>query len=679
MDRPLRFCMITTFYPPYSFGGDAVFVHRLSNELARRGHVVDVIHCRDAYRALAGTDPAAGYDDHPGVTVHGLESPWGRLSALATQQTGFPSFKSVRIREILARNFDVIHYHNISLVGGPGVLALGRGLKLYTMHEYWLICPTHALFRFNRAACRRPYCFACTLMYRRPPQVWRYLGLLDTYTKHVDAFISPSRFTRDLHRRRGFDRPIVHIPLFVPPDEGAALTLESGPAPSPTRPYFLFVGRLERLKGLDTLIPIFRRYEKADLLVAGTGSDEGRLRRLAEGIGNVRFLGRLAARELAPLYRHAVALLVPSRCYESFALVVIEAFREQTPVIVRDLGALPETVRESGAGFTYTTEAELVARMDQLLGDPAGRRALGLRGHQVYLEKWTPEAHLSAYFALIEPLTVGRAGNRVGPAPRQEGTAVGAAMSRVDWYSRRTRETLRYEGLPILLWRSLSQCVSPVGAVQLWTFYRRDLTKPLVETRARADVTITLATDADTDELAALVARRYGPTRPGPYEKLGIGATILHRLRRGLKCFVARSGTEIVHYNWLAFQAEESLGDTGARITLREAEAYCSDAYTVETWRGKGIHTAVLHAMLDFLQKTGYRTAYTDVGTDNRSSWKTHERLGWEVCGTALDFRPRGGDTIWRWRMRGTLYPFIAASGTFVSLSTTEASESANR
>ena len=99
----------------------------------------------------------------------------------------------------------------------------------------------------------------------------------------------------------------------------------------------------------------------------------------------------------------------------------------------------------------------------------------------------------------------------------------------------------------------------------------------------------------------------------------------------------------------------------------------------METWRGKGVHTAVLNAMLDFLQKTGYRAAYTDVGTDNRSSWKTHERLGWEVCGTALDFRPRGGDTIWRWRMRGTLYPFSAASGTFVALSTTETSKSAHR
>jgi hypothetical protein len=45
--------MITTFYPPYSFGGDGVYVQQLSNELAKRGQQVEVIHCRDAYNALA--------------------------------------------------------------------------------------------------------------------------------------------------------------------------------------------------------------------------------------------------------------------------------------------------------------------------------------------------------------------------------------------------------------------------------------------------------------------------------------------------------------------------------------------------------------------------------------------------------------------------------------------------
>lgn len=125
MDRPLRFCMITTFYPPYNFGGDGIYVHRLCNELARRGHHVEVIHCVDAYRLLARHEPENSYEDHPNVTVHGLKSPYGSLSPLATQQTGSPFFKSQRLREILNKGFDVIHYHNISLVGGPKILEYG--------------------------------------------------------------------------------------------------------------------------------------------------------------------------------------------------------------------------------------------------------------------------------------------------------------------------------------------------------------------------------------------------------------------------------------------------------------------------------------------------------------------------------------------------------------------------
>lgn len=52
--RPLKFCMITTFYPPQNFGGDGIFIHRLANELAKAGHTIDVIHDVDAYRSLGG-------------------------------------------------------------------------------------------------------------------------------------------------------------------------------------------------------------------------------------------------------------------------------------------------------------------------------------------------------------------------------------------------------------------------------------------------------------------------------------------------------------------------------------------------------------------------------------------------------------------------------------------------
>ena len=53
MARPLRFCFLSSFYPPYSFGGDAVYLQRLVEALARRGHEIDVIHCVESYRILA--------------------------------------------------------------------------------------------------------------------------------------------------------------------------------------------------------------------------------------------------------------------------------------------------------------------------------------------------------------------------------------------------------------------------------------------------------------------------------------------------------------------------------------------------------------------------------------------------------------------------------------------------
>src|SRR5688572_7155892 len=127
----MKFCMITTFYPPYNFGGDGIQVQRLSNALARAGHNVHVIHSVDAYFAAGGNKKQIPNDpeSEPRVTVHSLKSSAGMLSPLLTQQTGFPFFKERRIEEILSQHdFDVIHYHNISLIG-PAVLRLGSAIK----------------------------------------------------------------------------------------------------------------------------------------------------------------------------------------------------------------------------------------------------------------------------------------------------------------------------------------------------------------------------------------------------------------------------------------------------------------------------------------------------------------------------------------------------------------------
>jgi glycosyltransferase involved in cell wall biosynthesis len=402
---PLSFCMVTTFYPPYHFGGEAAFVYNLSNGLAEHGHRVTVVHCVDAYELLTDAGPRQGaYPHHPNVTVVPLRSRLGALSPAITYLTGRPGLKAGPLRDLFRQHrFDVTHFHLATLAGGPGVLSYGQGVKLYTTHDHWFVCPMYDLWRHNREVCEHPQCLRCTtLSFRRPPQLWRYTGLLQRQLRHIDLFLSPSRSTIEQHRRRGFDAPMRHLPYFLPPPDDPASVPE--PPASPPRPYFLFVGRLVKLKGAQTLIDVFRRYDKADLLIAGDGVYERELRAQAAGLEHVRFLGRVSQERLRDLYADALGVLVPTLVYETFGLVALEAFARRAPVIARDHGAVPELVRDSGGGFTYRSDAELVAAMERLRLEPGLRRELGQRGYRGYRERWSREPHIRDYLELIGEL-----------------------------------------------------------------------------------------------------------------------------------------------------------------------------------------------------------------------------------------------------------------------------------
>ncbi len=175
-------------------------------------------------------------------------------------------------------------------------------------------------------------------------------------------------------------------------------------APHPS-PFFLFAGRLQKLKGVQMAIEAFRRYRDCDLVIAGDGPYRAPLEQCARGMPNVRFRRAVGPRELQGLYRHAVALIVPSIGYETFGTVVVEAFAQRTPAIVHNLGALPEVVAQSGGGVTYDDVSGLEDALRTFCSDPGLRDALGESGYRAYLKYWTAEAHLGRYFALIDEIT----------------------------------------------------------------------------------------------------------------------------------------------------------------------------------------------------------------------------------------------------------------------------------
>ncbi|NWG47201.1 MAG: glycosyltransferase family 4 protein [Alphaproteobacteria bacterium] len=402
MGAGLRFAMVTTFYPPYNFGGDGIYVRRLAHALARRGHHVEVIHDADAYLSLAKAPPPEPEPEPHGIEVHRLKSQMGPLSSLAVQQLGRPVFQHARLKALLEDRFDVIHYHNVSLVGGPGVWAYGTGLKLHTAHEHWIVCPSHILWRYNREVCDGQKCLSCVLSYGRPPQLWRMGGHLEAQARHVDAFLMLSQSAADNHRAFGFEAPMRLVPSFLPADTGAA---PAQTPPAHPRPYFLFVGRLEIIKGLQDIIPHFTKpAAPADLLIAGAGEYEPELRRLAGDSPHIRFLGRQPMTALKGLYRDALAVLTPSRCYEVFPMVVLEAFQEGTPIIARRLGPFPEIVSGTGGGLLFDSADELAQSLDRMASDVPFRARCSSAARSAFETRWSERVAMDAYFAVIREL-----------------------------------------------------------------------------------------------------------------------------------------------------------------------------------------------------------------------------------------------------------------------------------
>ncbi len=393
--------MFTTFYPPYSFGGDAVGIQRMSRALVKQGHSVTVILDVDAFNVLSPNPAPPLPEPTDGIEVIPLRSAFSKLSILLTQQTGRPVIQGRKIKKLLDKgNYDIIIYNNTSLVGGPGLLAYGDAIKLYMAHEHWLICPSHVLWRHGKERCTGRQCLRCVLHYRRPPQLWRYTGLLERMQKKVDAFIAMSNFSRDKHKEFGFSREMEVVNYFLPDVDQEQMSSDQG---SPhDRPYFLFVGRLEKIKGLDDVIPVFEQYKDADLLIAGDGEYTDVLKEIARENPRVIFLGRVKLERLDRYYQHAIALIVPSVCFETFGIILIESFRQGTPVLARRIGPFPEIVSRSQGGILFDGPEDLLTAMQKIQTDKVFRDELAKNGLEGFVNNWSESAIIPEFLNVVK-------------------------------------------------------------------------------------------------------------------------------------------------------------------------------------------------------------------------------------------------------------------------------------
>jgi len=185
--------------------------------------------------------------------------------------------------------------------------------------------------------------------------------------------------------------PGVDLSVFQPVDrDEARRKIGYGPGR-----LLLFVGRLERLKGVEVAIRALallrdRNHDDVRLLILGEDSKDGdegekdRLKAVAADIGvrdRVDFLGSVAHHELPYFYSAADVCVMPSYS-ESFGLVGLEAQASGRPVVGSDVSGLRSVIRDQVSGYLIAGHdpAEYAERIGRLLEDPELAQQMGRRG-----------------------------------------------------------------------------------------------------------------------------------------------------------------------------------------------------------------------------------------------------------------------------------------------------------
>lgn len=176
-----------------------------------------------------------------------------------------------------------------------------------------------------------------------------------------------------------------------------------------SRPTVLSIGNLVELKGHDLVIGAIARSPGVDLLIAGDGPEEPRLRALAAELGvadRVRFLGRRPQSELPGLYSAAdVMILASSR--EGWANVLLESMACGTSVIASSVWGTPEVVASPDAGVLVAdrTPEAFAAALQNALAAPLDRAAT-----RRYAERFSWDDTTAGQIRLFEDILSRRPG-----------------------------------------------------------------------------------------------------------------------------------------------------------------------------------------------------------------------------------------------------------------------------
>lgn len=349
----MKILHLTKKYPK-AIGGDSVMVSNLEKLQARSGHEVFIL-----------TSNCPDIDDKDNVHKFGLRDRSENqdritlrriISLIFMLASGFKYLKKIKP--------DIIHSHSADLGFFISISAKLYGIPLVnTCHG---ISFPYIKYGSGKRTAERFFL--------------KYAGF--------SRIISVDRSNLEHLKNAGIEN-VVYIP------NGVDLEKFHGERKKRNKIRFLFVGRLEKQKGLQYLIEattLLKDYD-FEVFIVGEGSQEEELRKLAEESevnDLIRFLGRKNGEELVELYLSTNAFILPST-WEGMPLTLLEAWATGLPVITTKVGGIPQicTNEENSLMVEPRNSRELADAMLRIINEKNLGEKLGNNGRKLVEERYS--------------------------------------------------------------------------------------------------------------------------------------------------------------------------------------------------------------------------------------------------------------------------------------------------
>ncbi len=373
----MRILHLTPYYAPaYAFGGVVRAVEGMAASLVKRGHDVTILTTDALDQRQRYPGPSDERVDGLRVLRRPNDWPWlrGRLN-LSTPR----SMKQAA--EALLPTVDVLHIHEFRTLENLLVTPVAQRL------DKPIVLSPHGTLNLDTGRGRLKTVWDRLLSPGLALRVDHVVALSQAERAEAEAlwrgFGKRQRPTRFSVIHNGVD-----LPAFDQRKLAADFRERYNLGDSPT---VLYMGRLQKRKGVDVLVEAFKAsgVEDASLLIVGP--DEGMLptlRALADGDPRIAFTGYLDGEERLGALAAGDVFALPA-IGEGQPMAALEAMAAGMPVVL-STGCNLDEAETAGAGYVVETSAVAVAeKLSLLLGDAALRRQTGQRARQLVMERYS--------------------------------------------------------------------------------------------------------------------------------------------------------------------------------------------------------------------------------------------------------------------------------------------------